>query len=134
MIGMMLDEERLAGVIAQRISGLVRRRGFQVEVHGTVVAVRALGGRHRGSTLSLSSGLMLRLPLPTRFRVRAVFENHARDLQEFVGTVTGAPWPALGAAPHARVDATTVYVWYGEGNRAAAVLAWEPILRSEVGL
>jgi hypothetical protein len=132
------DYARLTDAVAERVADLLDARAFAVTTDEYGVIVKALHGNSAGSTLHLSthlSGLiMLKLPLPTRFRLRTYFENTADALQEFVSRVSRTDWPAPGAKPRARATNDQVHVWYGSDDESSAAVRWRPFERHEIGL
>jgi hypothetical protein len=130
----MPDYPRVSDAVAERVAELLDARAFAVTADEYGVTVKALQGNSAGSTLHLSmhlSGLiMLKLPLPTKLRLRTYFENTADSLQEFVSRASRTDWPAPGAKPRARVTDDQVHVWYGSDD----ALRWRPFDRHELSL
>jgi hypothetical protein len=134
----MPDYARLRDAVAERVAELLDAREFAVAAAEDGVIVKALQGKSAGSTLHLSthlSGLIeLKLPLPTKLRLRTYFENTADAVQEFVSRVSRTDWPAPGAKPRARATDDQVHVWYGSGDESSAALRWRPFDRHELNL
>jgi hypothetical protein len=132
----MAELQALHIALGDRLREILPPGEFEVLADAQTVTVRYVGNaRHRGSALSLNSGVMLQLPLPAELRVRTYFENQADSVQEFVSRLVGRDWPAVGSKPHVKVTQSEVHVWYGGGDdESSASLGWRPFSRAEIGL
>jgi hypothetical protein len=128
-----IDLPNVTQALVSRYREILSARAFRVEMHGRRLTVTALQpSKHAGSALNGPGFLLLKVPFPRAVMLRFFFESEAGGLQKFVSQVLRSEWPAPGAAPHAHVTDTQVFVWYGGESYGDAVVAWRPLDLSEL--
>lgn len=127
-----LDASKLAVAWAARLRDVLPPAEFEVSVTGDVVRIKGLGAR-QGFGLVSTPAPALRLPVPVSQRLRAFVDSASSDLQAFVTSAQGEPWPGADAEPHVTVDDESVCVRWRDGD-GGTVIEMRPMTRAEIGL
>jgi hypothetical protein len=127
------EAERLTAVIADRLAEVLPEQEFRLKLALPVISIDGIGSQH-GNGYSTAPAILWYLPLPALRRLELIFERQAGDLQRFLSSVHGSPWPTRGARPHVEITSDIIRAWWGGTTEADAVVRMRPIARDELGL
>jgi len=127
------EAERLTSAIGERLAEVLPDGEFRLNIDHTLISIDGLGARC-GSGYSATPALFWYLPLTASRRLEVMFQSQTRELQRFLSTVRGAPWPGPGACPQVHVTSDEIRAWWGGASEADAIVRLRPIVRSELGL
>jgi hypothetical protein len=127
------EAERLTAVIADRLAEVLPQQEFRLKLALPIISIDGIGSQY-GNGYSTAPAMLWYLPLPASQRLKLIFERQTGDLQRFLSSVRGSPWPTRGARPHVEITSDTIHAWWGGSTEADAVVRLRPIARDDLGV
>jgi hypothetical protein len=128
-----IEASRITQVIAGRIREVIPSGEFIVEINDGLLSVIGVNNR-TGNSYHARLLYVWLLPLPTKRRLRMVFEGQGRGLQGFLTRVRRAPWPKVGAQLNVSVTDRVVDVWWDSPHKDGPIVKLRTIPRGELGV
>jgi hypothetical protein len=115
--------EALTRVLADRVSQLLPKDEYSVDVSGLALSVQRTSAYGGGMTCSPAVGLVA--PGSDEAKVRRACQLAAEALRDYV---------AAGGEPHVSVTEDTVMIWWDAADESEETVRLAPIGRAEIGM